>query len=143
MIQPATQTGVTAIQLADLRGRSALVTGSSRGIGRAVVDALIAHDVRCFGLADYGFSAELRPRVISVRCDLSDAGAIEEAIARYRRRPSYWISWSMSPGPMRSTGSRRAESMFGTPSSTSICAHITCSFAVVCHCCAVDMAGQS
>jgi NAD(P)-dependent dehydrogenase (short-subunit alcohol dehydrogenase family) len=67
MIQPTTQTGVTAIQLPDLRGGSALVTGFSHGIGRAVVDALIAHDVRFFGIADCGFSGELRPQVISVR----------------------------------------------------------------------------
>ena len=34
MIQPTMQTGVTAIRLPDLRGGSALFTGSSRVIGR-------------------------------------------------------------------------------------------------------------
>jgi hypothetical protein len=41
MIQPTAQTGVTAIQLPNLRGGTALVTGSGRGIARAVVDPLI------------------------------------------------------------------------------------------------------
>ena len=42
MVSPALQAGTTAIHLPDLHGGTALVTGASRGIGRAVVEALVA-----------------------------------------------------------------------------------------------------
>ena len=70
-----------AIQLPDLRGGTALITGASRGIGRAVVAALAAHDVRCFALADQGFGADLPPQIVPIPCDLGDAGTIEQILA--------------------------------------------------------------
>ena len=76
-----TQTESTSIHLPDLRGGTALVTGASRGIGRAVVEALGAHDVRCFALANYGFSSDLPPQIVPVPCDLKEAVAVEEAVA--------------------------------------------------------------
>jgi NAD(P)-dependent dehydrogenase (short-subunit alcohol dehydrogenase family) len=80
MANRVTQNGATAIHLPDLRGGTALVTGASRGIGRAVVAALAAHDVRCFGLASRELPPNLAPQVVSVPCDLSDAAAIAAAI---------------------------------------------------------------
>ena len=73
--------GATPIRLPDLHGGTAVVTGASRGIGHAVVDALAAHDVRCFGIANYGLTSELPAQVVPMPCDLNDASAIEEAIA--------------------------------------------------------------
>src|SRR5687768_15604217 len=81
MASPVVQTEATAIHLPDLHGGTALVTGASRGIGRAVVESLVAHNVRCFALADQGFATDLPPQVVPIPCDLSDAATIEQVIA--------------------------------------------------------------
>ena len=69
------------IILPDLKGRTALITGASQGIGKAVVAALRAHETHCFGLAEDGFGAEPLPYLTPIVCDLRDPGAIRGAVA--------------------------------------------------------------
>jgi NADP-dependent 3-hydroxy acid dehydrogenase YdfG len=80
---------------ADLRGRSALVTGASRGIGLAVARALAGAGARVALLArgaealqrvagELGATPEGSPRALAVPCDLRDAAAIERAAAAVR-----------------------------------------------------------
>jgi NAD(P)-dependent dehydrogenase (short-subunit alcohol dehydrogenase family) len=64
---------------------TALVTGANRGIGRAIVAALLARDVRkVYATArDTGTLADLAadPRVVTLRLDITDPGQIAAAVA--------------------------------------------------------------
>jgi short-subunit dehydrogenase len=58
---------------APLAGRTAVVTGASRGIGRALVDALVAHGVRRIGLiARDGAALAEVARLLSARGVLAE-----------------------------------------------------------------------
>ncbi len=68
-----------------LRGRSALVTGASRGIGRAVAGALASAGARVFLLARSAetleqLAAELGHGAVAVPCDVTDAPALGRAM---------------------------------------------------------------
>lgn len=72
-----------------LAGRTALVSGASRGIGRATVRALVAAGARVAMLArdEAALASEraaLGDRAIPIPCDVSERGALERAIARVR-----------------------------------------------------------
>jgi NAD(P)-dependent dehydrogenase (short-subunit alcohol dehydrogenase family) len=69
-----------AFLLPDLAGRTAVVTGSSSGIGRATVQGLLANGTRVFGL-DRNASDLRHERFTPVRCDLSDTAAIRKAFS--------------------------------------------------------------
>jgi NAD(P)-dependent dehydrogenase (short-subunit alcohol dehydrogenase family) len=67
-----------ALHLPDLRGRRAVVTGSSMGIGRATAELLLENGAHVFGLAR---SADrwTHPQLTGVPCDLAEAWAIADA----------------------------------------------------------------
>jgi len=69
--------------LADLRGKTAVVTGASAGIGRATIEALLANGATCFGLARRPAGID-HPDFRPVPCDLGDAAAVEKSFAAIR-----------------------------------------------------------
>jgi len=71
------------LRLPDLRGKVALVTGASAGIGRATIEALLANGATCFGVARRP-GPITHPAFHPVPCDLGDAAAIAAAFVGIR-----------------------------------------------------------
>ncbi|WP_299536238.1 2,3-dihydro-2,3-dihydroxybenzoate dehydrogenase [uncultured Streptomyces sp.] len=70
----------------ELAGRLALVTGAGRGIGEAVVEALVARGARVVATDLTGdgveaLAAEHGPRVVARTLDVTDADAVEALVA--------------------------------------------------------------
>lgn len=72
---------------ASLTGRVGVVTGASRGIGRAVASALVAHGATVWLLARgaagvEALAAELGPRAIPAPCDIANPASLAPVLAR-------------------------------------------------------------
>jgi D-sorbitol dehydrogenase (acceptor) len=70
-----------------LSGKSAIVTGSARGIGRAFAEAYVREGAAAVAIADIDLdrasatAAELGPAAYAVRIDVSNQDSIDEAVA--------------------------------------------------------------
>ncbi len=70
-----------------LSGKTAVITGSARGIGRAFAEAYVREGVAAVAIADIDFERasttadEIGPAAYPVRIDVSSQGSIDEAIA--------------------------------------------------------------
>jgi len=69
-----------------LEGRTAVVTGASRGIGRAITQAFVAHGARVIGTARSIDPADwaTADHVVPVALDLSNADTISDAVKAIR-----------------------------------------------------------
>src|SRR5262245_13037329 len=76
----------------DFSGRRSIVTGASRGIGRAIADALAAAgaQVDVFDVCDPERPGEFQHRL--VRLDIADARAVDSAVAELPAPPSLLVN---------------------------------------------------
>jgi NAD(P)-dependent dehydrogenase (short-subunit alcohol dehydrogenase family) len=74
-----------SLLLPDLRGRTAVVTGVSMGIGRATAELLLESGARVVGLSRVA-DRWTHPDLLGLSCDLSDGQAIEAAFREITSR---------------------------------------------------------
>ena len=74
------ETPAPRLRLPDLAGKTALVTGSSQGIGRSTVQLLLENGTRVFGLADHDGDL-VHENFSQIHCDLADLMEIERGLA--------------------------------------------------------------
>src|SRR6056297_2261405 len=98
-----------AHDMLDLDGNTAIVCGGTAGVGRATVDALVAHGCRVGVIArgrdrldameaDYGIDADGVPRVVTAAADVADGAALEVAVGTLVARlgaPEVWVNCAM------------------------------------------------
>ena len=103
-------------------GRVAVVTGGTAGVGRAVVDQLIARGYRVGALARGEDRLEElqtihgRDRVLGISCDVGDAGAVSQAAREVHDEfgpPTVWVNDAMltSYSPFRQMPSEEFEAI--------------------------------
>lgn len=85
--QTWTDSPTPTLELPDLAGKVAVVTGTSQGIGKQTAQDLLHNGARVFGLARS--SGKIRhPDFTAVTCDLADGLAIERAFEEIRSQTS-------------------------------------------------------
>ena len=87
----------------ELKGRTALVTGGSRGIGRAIAErlgrsgadvAIVARRADVIDETVDELQGVVAGRIAGYACDVSDEAAIERAFARFPPTSTASTSWS-------------------------------------------------